>query len=135
MRRARRLRFVAAISAAYDLLVGAAVLLATDRIAALFGVPPPVPPIHAELNGLFLLAVGLGYFLPLRDPLRYTGYLWIMGPFLKGGGALLFLLDAVFRDSPASFLLFSASDGSLALLTLWALLTPQTRDDRDRNQP
>ena len=45
-----------------------------------------------------------------------------MGPLLKGAGAAAFLLDYVFRGSPASFLLFAASDGALALLTLWALL-------------
>ena len=54
--------------------------------------------------------------------MRYRGYLWIMGPLLKGGGALAFLLDYAFRGSPASFLLFAASDGALALLTLWGLL-------------
>ena len=51
--------------------------------------------------------------------------MWIMGPMLKGAGAIAFLLDYVFRGSPASFLLFAASDGALALLTLWALLRRQ----------
>ena len=46
-----------------------------------------------------------------------------MGPMLKGAGAIAFLLDYAFRGSPASFLLFAASDGALALLTLWALLS------------
>jgi hypothetical protein len=44
-----------------------------------------------------------------------------MGPFLKGAGALTFVLDYLYRGSPNSFLLFAASDGALALLTLWAL--------------
>ena len=35
-----------------------------------------------------------------------------MGPLLKGAGAIAFLLDYLFRGSPASFLLFAASDGS-----------------------
>ena len=48
-----------------------------------------------------------------------------MGPMLKGAGAIAFLLDYAFRGSPASFLLFAASDGALALLTLWALLRRQ----------
>ena len=63
-----------------------------------------------------------GYYFPWRDPARYRGYLWVMGPMLKGAGAAAFLLDYLFRGSPASFLLFAASDGTLALLTLWALL-------------
>ena len=67
------------------------------------------PRIFSDLNGLFLLAVGSGYYLPWRDPSRYRGYLWVMGPFLKGAGAAAFLLDYFLRGSPASFLLFAAS--------------------------
>ena len=113
---------IAAISGLYDGVVGAFLLLAADRLASLFGVPPASPPIFSDLNGLFLLAVGAGYYLPWRDPTRYRGYLWVMGPLLKGAGALLFIVHYLAGNSPASFLLFAASDGTLALLTLWALL-------------
>ena len=91
-------------------------------MASLFGVPPATPRIFSDLNGLFLMAVGAGYYFPWRDPSRYRGYMWIMGPLLKGAGAATFLMDYAFRGSPRSFLLFAASDGALALLTLWALL-------------
>jgi hypothetical protein len=117
------LSFVAALSGLYDLVVGAFLLLAADSLGSLFGVAPASPRIFSDLNGLFLIAVGLGYYLPWRDPYRYRGYMWIMGPFLKGAGALAFLLDYLVRGSPSSFLLFAASDGALALLTLWALLS------------
>ena len=113
---------IAAISGLYDAVVGAFLLFAADRLASLFGVPPASPPIFSDLNGLFLLAVGAGYYLPWRDPVRYRGYLWVMGPLLKGAGAALFVLHYAFGESPASFLLFAASDGTLALLTLIALL-------------
>jgi hypothetical protein len=116
------LSFIAGLSGLYDFFVGAFLLLAPDSLASLFGVPPANPRIFSDLNGLFLMAVGAGYYLPWRDPSRYRGYLWIMGPMLKGAGALVFLLDYAFRGSPSSFLLFAASDGALALLTLWALL-------------
>jgi hypothetical protein len=112
---------VAAISGLYDFIVGAFLLLAPDRLASLFGVPPASPPIFANLNALFLMAVGAGYGLPWRDPERYRGYMWVMGPGLKGAGALTFVLDYLLRNSPRSFLLFAASDGALALLTLLAL--------------
>ncbi len=115
------LAFIALVSGLYDFLVGAFLLLAPGTLASLFGVPPASPPIFSDLNALFLMAVGLGYWLPWRDPYRYRGYLWIMGPFLKGAGALAFGLDYWFRGSPTSFLLFAASDGTLALLTWWAL--------------
>jgi hypothetical protein len=88
-----------------------------------FGVPPPVPPIHVDLNALFLLAIGVGYWLPWREPQRYRGYLWVMGPLLKGTGALVFVLDHLMRQSPRSFLVFAATDGALAILTLWVLLS------------
>ena len=66
---------------------------------------------------------------PWRDPVRYRGYLWVMGPLLKGAGAAAFLLDYALRESPTSFLLFAASDGTIAILTLWALLRhPKTSD-------
>jgi hypothetical protein len=117
------LRPIAAISGIYDAAVGLFLLLAADRFAALFGVRPAQPPIFADLNGLFLLAVGVGYYFPYRDPRAARWYLWIMGPLLKGAGAAAFLLDYfVRRKSPASFLLFAASDGALALVTLAALM-------------
>ena len=116
------LRLVAALSAVYDLLIGAALLAGRPFLVQLFGLPAPVPPLHADLNGLFTLAIGIGYVLPFRDPERYRAYLWLMGPGLKGAGAILFVADYLLRGSPASFLLFALGDGSLALLTLWALV-------------
>jgi hypothetical protein len=122
------LRLIAAVSGFYDAAVGLFLLLAADRMAALFGVAPPSPPIFADLNGLFLLAVGVGYYFPYRDPAGARWYLWVMGPFLKFGGAAAFLLDYFVRGhSPASFLLFAVSDGTLAALTLVALLRDQPR--------
>lgn len=112
---------VAAISGLYDFIVGAFLLLAPGVLASAFGVPPASPPIFSDLNALFLISIGIGYYLPWRDPERYRGYMWVMGPVLKGAGATLFLLDYLLRGSPASFLLFAASDGTLALLTLYAL--------------
>jgi hypothetical protein len=109
------------------LFVGAFLLLAPHQLAFLFGVPPASPPIFANLNALFLLAVGAGYAMPWRDPERYRGYMWLMGPGLKGAGAVAFVVDYLLRDSPRSFLLFAASDGALALLTLLALSARPSR--------
>jgi hypothetical protein len=114
-------RAIAAISGFYDAAIGATLLLAADAFAALFGVDPAHPRIFSDLNGLFLLAIGVGYWWPWRDPAGARWYLWVMGPGLKGAGALAFLLDYAIRHSPRSFLLFAASDGTLALLTLAAL--------------
>jgi hypothetical protein len=121
------LSIVALVSGLYDSVVGALLLLAPESLAATFGVPPATPPIFSDLNGLFLLAVGAGYFMPWREPARYRGYMWVMGPCLKGAGAAAFLLDYAFRESPPSFLVFAASDGALAAVTLWALLREPAR--------
>jgi len=115
------LRAIAAVSGVYDVLLGLAMLGGRPLLAALFGVSDPTPPIHADLNGLFLVAIGAGYWLPWRDPTRYRGYLWVMGPGMKGAGALLFMADHLLRGSPAAYLLFAITDGTLALLTFWAL--------------
>jgi hypothetical protein len=123
-------RTIAAVSLVYDGLVGVLLLAGRPLLVQLFHVPPPQPPIHADLNGVFLLAVAAGYLIPYRDPDTRAGrgYLWAMGPFLKGLGAATFLLDFFIRHSPASFLIFAASDGTLALLTLWVLVTaPRAR--------
>jgi hypothetical protein len=128
-----RLRTVAAISLVYDAAVGVIMIAARPVLARVFDLPLPVPPIHADLNGLFLLAVAAGYLIPYREPESSAGraYLWVMGPLLKGAGALAFVLDRLLRQSPASFLLFAVSDGTLALVTLWALRTT----GRSRRQP
>ena len=121
------LRAVAAISGLYDTVVGALLLFAAGWFARQFGVAPASPPIFSDLNGLFLICVGIGYYLPWRDPDRYRGYLWIMGPVLKFAGAAAFLLDYIYRGSPKSFLLFAASDGVIGALTLYALLATHAR--------
>ena len=121
------LRVIALVSLVYDALLGVGLLAGRPLLVQWFGVPDPVPPIHADLNGLFALAIAAGYWLPYRDPDRYRGYLWVMGPMLKGAGAALFVADVLLRGSPASYLLFAAADGTLALVTLWGLLTTRTR--------
>lgn len=121
------MRPIAAVSGVYDAAVGLFLLLAADRFAALFGVAAAQPPIFSDLNGLFLLAVAAGYYWPYRDPVGARWYMWVMGVGLKGAGAAAFLLDYFLRHSPASFLLFAASDGTLALLTLGALVWSNRR--------
>jgi hypothetical protein len=121
------LRLVALLSAFYDILIGILFLTAADTLAVMFGSPLPNPRVLADTNGLFLLCIGLGYLLPIRDPVRYRAYLWLMGPLLKGAGSAVFLLDYLLRGSPAAFLLFSVTDGILAIWTLEVLLRTRRR--------
>jgi hypothetical protein len=125
-----RCRAIAAVSGIYDASVGVLMLAGRPLLAQLFAVSLPSPPIHADLNGIFLLSIACGYLIPYRQPQSSGGraYLWIMGPVLKGAGAVAFLLDHAIRHSPRSFLLFALSDGALALLTLAALVTSSSAD-------
>ena len=118
-------RTIAAVSGIYDAIIGVTMLVGRPLLAQVFNVPLPDPPIHADLNGIFLLSVAAGYLIPYREPDSAGGraYLWTMGPLLKGAGAATFVIDHYVRHSPATFLLFAASDGALALITLWALKT------------
>jgi hypothetical protein len=126
------LRPIAAVSGIYDGAIGLFLLLAADRFAALFGVAPARPPIFSDLNGLFLLCIAVGYYWPYRDPVGARWYLWVFNVALKGAGALAFLIDYAVRDSPASFLLFAASDGTIAVITLAALAGSRSTPARPR---
>jgi hypothetical protein len=118
----RPLSIVAGVSFAYDLVIGLALLGATDRFAALFGVPVPEPRLFVTLCGVLLVCVGLGYLQPMRDPASHRAYLWIFGPLLKGLGASIFLYEHIGNGGPQSYLLFAATDGTLAIVTLAMLL-------------
>lgn len=118
----RGLQRVAWVSGIYDLLLAVPLLVAAPEVARLMGGPPPTPVVNAQLNGLFTFTLALGYLWAARAPLERRGYLWIAGVFAKGLGALLFVADHFLRGSPASFLLFALTDGTLAAWTLFALL-------------
>jgi len=127
-------RTIAVASAIYDGLVAVMMVAGRPLMAQIFGVALPQPPIHADLNGLFLFAVAVGYVIPYREPDSRGGrtYLWVMGPLLKGIGAAAFLADYLVRHSPASFLIFAVSDGAMALLTMWALRLNTARQEGSR---
>ncbi len=116
------LRALAVIGGVYDLALAVPMIFAPELTARLFGAPAPVPVVNAQLNGLFTLTLALGYFWAAQDVDARRGYLWIAGVFVKLAGAALFVGDHFWRGSPSTFLLFAATDGSIALVTLVALL-------------
>ncbi len=120
--RAPGLRRLALVSAVYDLALGIPLLLAPSAMARMMGAGPVQPVINAQLNGLFTVTLALGYWWAAQDIVPRRGYMWIAGVFAKAGGAVLFLYDHFARRSPDSFLLFAATDGTLALVTLAMLL-------------
>lgn len=116
------LKAVAWISGVYDLALAVAMLFLAPSTAKLFGAPPPVPLVNAQLNGIFTLTLAVGYFWAAAAIEERRGYLWIAGVLAKGLGAALFVVDYLRGGSPPAFLLFTVTDGSLALLTLALLL-------------
>jgi hypothetical protein len=127
------LRALALVSAFYDLALGIPLLVAAPEVAGLMGAGAPSPVINAQLNGLFTTTLALGYFWAAGDVEARRGYLWIAGVFAKAAGSVLFLFDHFARGSPDSFLLFAATDGSLALVTLVLLLQARGRDQYSSN--
>ena len=122
MTASRLLSVVAGVSLVYDLAVGVVLLAAPGSLATLFGARLPDPILFVRLNAVLLIAVGLGYWQPYKRPDAHRAYMWVFGPILKGAGAFIFVADYLSGGSPASFLIFAASDGTLALVTLGALL-------------
>jgi hypothetical protein len=118
----RRLRVLALVSAVYDLALGVPLLVAAPEVARLMGAGTPSPAINAQLNGLFTITLAAGYVWAAADVDARRGYLWIAGVAAKAAGSLLFVIDHFARGSPDSFLLFAATDGTLALVTLVLLL-------------
>jgi hypothetical protein len=118
----RRLRALGYVSALYDLALALPMLFAPQATAALFGAPPPVPVLNAQLNGVFTLSLAVGYAWAAREPAARRGYFWAAGVLAKLLGAALFVADHFLRGSPTSFLLFAVSDGTLGIVTLALLL-------------
>ena len=119
-----RLRVLGYVSALYDLALALPMLFVPEATAALFGAPPPVPVLNAQLNGVFTLTLAAGYLWAARNPLERLGYYWTAGVLAKLLGAALFVADHFLRGSPASFLLFAVTDGTLALVTFLLLRRP-----------
>jgi hypothetical protein len=117
----RMLRAIALVSFLYDVGAGLALIFLRPQLPAWFALPAP-PPIYADLIALFLIVVGIGFLLPLIQPLRFRPYLWIFGVLLKGAGAALFIAHYRGGGAPPSYLLFAVSDGLIAMLTLGVLL-------------
>jgi len=118
------LRGLALVSGVYDLALALPLLFAAEPMARAFGAPVPQPVVNAQLNGVFTLSLAAGYLWAAADVEARRGYLWVAGVLAKGLGASLFVFDHFARGSPAAFLLFAATDGTLAVLTAFLLSRP-----------
>src|SRR2546428_13518090 len=100
-----RMRASAAVSGICDARGGSMMLAGRPLMSQLFAVALPQPPIHADLNGIFLLSVAAGYLIPYREPDSAGGslYLLIMGPPPKGTRAPTLLPGTHGRPPPPPF--------------------------------
>ena len=129
------LKTLAMLGGVYDLALALPMMALPFETARLFGAPPPTPVLNAQLNGLFTMTLALGYFWCAGDVGARRGYLWVAGVFVKLAGALLFVGDHVLRGSPMAFLLFALTDGSIGLVTMWALLTQGSGERTPTSRP
>lgn len=120
--RGSRLKTLAWISAVYDLGLAVPMIFLAPLTARLFGAPEPTPVVNAQLNGIFTLSLAAGYVWAAAAPEERRGYFWVAGVMAKGLGVILFVADHFLHGSPASFLLFAVTDGTLCLATLVLLL-------------
>jgi hypothetical protein len=120
-------RTVALISLVYDVSAGLALLLAPGLLPSVFGVPVPEPRFFGQLNGLFLLMVGVGYLLPYREPVRARMYMWIFGVGLKTAGAIVFVMAPGDPGAPRALWVFAAGDAVMAALSMAALRSKTVR--------
>ena len=121
----KALRVLCWISGGYDLMLAAGMLLLAPQVAAFMGSPPPQPLVNAQLNGVFTLSLGVGYFWAAQAIEQRLGYLWVAGVLAKGLGAALFVFDHFTQGSPVSFLLFAVTDGAQAVASAVLLLRPR----------
>ena len=117
------LKALAWVSGIYDLALAVPMLFAARETARLFGAPDPVPLLNAQLNGVFTLSLGVGYFWAAAATARSGAVTsgW-PGCSRRGWGPRSSWSTISCAARRTSFLLFAATDGSLALLTLALLL-------------
>ena len=115
------LRIVAAVSGVYDALVGVLMRAGRPLLSQIFSVPLPVPPIHADLNGLFLFAVAAGY--GIANERKWAYYLGIALAALPLVGDLLLCIDNHVSPLKLDLITLIFQIGMFVLL-----IHPQSRD-------
>jgi hypothetical protein len=103
-----------ATGALYDFLFAVAILLLPVKAAGLLDLQLPDNPVYLNLNGIFLMILAGVYVLPVLEPHRYRGvvYVAVAGRFL----GFLYLGSVWWAGAPESFLFLALGDLTFALL-------------------
>jgi len=95
----RRWFYVAAV---YNLVWGVVVVLAPNYLCGLLRIKPVEPAPILQALGMVVGVYAYGYYLLAKDPVRYSGFIWI-GLAGKTFGPVGFLYFALRGDLPWSF--------------------------------
>lgn len=118
----RRQRLILRIGAIYDAGFGIPILLAPAPLFSLMNIPLPSDTgrIWLALCGIFLIILGIIYWIMSGDPSRYLA---LVGVILLGKvGSIAFYLTYVLAFGQSrTFLLFAALDAVMFALHLWGL--------------
>ena len=129
------LRAVAAVSLVYDLGVGLTLFFFRELLQIWFGVPAAQPPIHVDLNAIFVIG-GRCSGTCCRSgpgPLSRVSVDFRRGTEERRGRGVRAGLRAA-RARPRRFCCLPLSDGTLAALTLAALMRSHPRNEELRTK-
>ena len=120
------------MGAIVDGVFGVAILAAGELLAPLMRVTLPEPRVYFDLNGLFLIFLGLFYVCIWREPRRLAP-IAAAATLLRFGGFALFGLGVALGRAEPTFAAIALLDGVLALVhlvflrraagSLWAALS------------
>ncbi len=117
----QRQRKILRIGAVYDAGFGVPLLFVPAVLTTAMSLPFPNPgDIWLRLDGIFLIILGLIYWIMSEDPARYLG---ILGVILIGkiGSIVFYLYYVLALHETKTFILFAALDGVMFGLHYWAL--------------
>lgn len=116
-----RQRVVLRVGGVYDASFGVALLAFPAFLTSLMALPmPDVGVIWLRLDGIFLIVVGMIYWIMSQDPARYLGIMAMI--FLAKLGSIIFYLTYVFAFGESrTFILFAVLDAMMFALHWWAI--------------
>lgn len=117
----RRQRTILRIGSVYDASFGVGLFCIPALLTSVMALPDPdVGGIWLRLDGIFLMVLGVVYWIMSQDPQRYLGIMAMILP--AKIASIIFYLTYVFAfHASRTFILFSVLDAGMFALHWWAL--------------
>lgn len=109
------------IGIALNLVFAIPLLLVPDQLMAALGFPP-IPGLWPRFAGLLLVILSVFYLPATIDFRRYELFAWIAVFPSRSFGAVFFAIAVFFFEQPYGFLIGTAIDGTIAILSLVCLM-------------